>query len=150
MSSSTLKDKPHDFYGYLSTALVSYFNAKLDMKNLNSQDIDGYTRLTKIALKREYVKKAVMTIPYNVSHPQMVRYISDNFETVEETKDDNKKDQYFYIEGYEDIKLTYNDLCLLANGLKDILRSNFHRLVLLINYLKEIARICSKLKISIP
>lgn len=55
-----------------------------------------------------------------------------------------------FLTGYPDIRLKYKDLHLLGSGLREVLRSNFPKLDILIRYLKKIATICSKLELHIP
>jgi hypothetical protein len=41
---------------------------------------EDYVRLSSLNLLRAIVKKAIMTVPYNVSTIQMIKYIRENFE----------------------------------------------------------------------
>jgi hypothetical protein len=48
-----------------------------------------------------------MTIPYNVTTPQMIKYIQDQFE-LDEVNTSNTKELYYLKDSDEDIKLTFD------------------------------------------
>jgi hypothetical protein len=62
----------------------------LNNKELEQIERDDYTRLSNLNLVRAIVKKAIMTIPYNVSTIQMIKYIRENFELC--SNQDNNSD----------------------------------------------------------
>lgn len=69
-------DEPKDFYSYLSVALVYYLKRELGDKKLTPEKRNSYIRLSEITMARSIVKKAIMTIPYNVGIQNMADYIN--------------------------------------------------------------------------
>jgi hypothetical protein len=66
---------------------MDYFKTELDNNNkLSLNEKEGYQRLINGNIKRNIIKKSVMTIPYNVSNYQLINYIKDNFELMEDSK----------------------------------------------------------------
>ncbi|GAA4828678.1 hypothetical protein GCM10023220_71680 [Streptomyces ziwulingensis] len=57
--------------------------------------------------------------------------------------------EYTYKED-PNVMLCSKDISFIATGLKEVLSENFPKLKLLIMYLKSVANICNKLKITIP
>lgn len=78
MEKSTWADKPKDFYTLLNN-LIAHFLQVLNKDNVSSNDKEGYLRLINMDIQRKILKKSIMTIPYNVSDYQIVKYIKDNF-----------------------------------------------------------------------
>ena len=145
LNESTCNDKPKDFYSFLVDSLMDYFKTEVENnKNLSIKDKEGYQRLIDFNIKREIIKKSVMTIPYNVSRYQLVQYIKDNFENI----DDNTKEWYSSKENPE-LKLKYYDFTLLGDGLRKILSYKFQKLNLLLVYLEKLATVCTLLEIPI-
>ena len=68
------KDTPNDFYSFLVHKLGNLFDLKIEAGNIIEND-GSYERLRSFVLERSNIKKAIMTIPYNVSPLNMKKYI---------------------------------------------------------------------------
>jgi len=153
LTKSSHKDIPKDYYQFLLTALANLFKNKLNCNKLSLEDKKCYERLNNIFIKRSTIKKAIMTIPYNVSTHQMINYLKEHFTYMnEDVKVANWSCyvlEYQYIED-PSILLSSKDISLIAIGLREVLETHFPKLKLLIDYLKSIANICNKLNLVIP
>jgi DNA-directed RNA polymerase len=79
---------PKDFYNFLIHKLIVILESYINMGTLLDSNGGSYERLLKFGLTRSDIKKAIMTIPYNVSPLNMRKYIKSNLHVVEsETKD---------------------------------------------------------------
>ena len=153
LTKSSHKDIPKDYYGFLSTALIDLFKSKINCIKLSIQDRNCYIRLTNMLIKRSTIKKAIMTIPYNVSTHQMINYLKEHFIKLNEgIKVDNWSCYTLEYQYKEDpnVILCSKDIALIAMGLREVLETHFPKLKLLIGYLKSIASICNKLNLIIP
>jgi hypothetical protein len=88
-----------------------------------------------------------MTIPYNVSTNQMIKYIKENFVR---SGNYSEVEEWYYFKDDASVVLKYKDFNKIALGLREVLDKKFFKLKLLMTYLKDIARICTKLDIVIP
>lgn len=70
---------PKDFYNFLIYKLDIMFDSEPNNEN--------YKRLKDFVFDRVYLKKAIMTIPYNVSRTNMMKYIIGNLSEVKRDKD---------------------------------------------------------------
>lgn len=68
-------DTPSDFYNFLVNKLINVFKTKIEEINIDDKARGSYERLKKFYIERPFIKKAVMTIPYNVSTLSMVKYV---------------------------------------------------------------------------
>jgi len=143
LNESSWKDKPKDFYSFLVAGLMDHFKKELDNnKDLSMEKQEGYQRLINFNLQRYIIKKSVMTIPYNVSSYQLIKYIKENFLRLDNT-------EWFYTIENKELKLKYSDFTLLGNGLREVLDYKFPKLNLLLTYLENIAKVCTILQIPI-
>lgn len=152
LAESNWNDIPKDFYGFMITELINFFKKKLSSNKLLPEDKICYERLVNILIHRSAIKKAVMTIPYNVSVHQMIKYIKEHFIKINENENNYSSPytlEYQYLED-SNVILCEKDIAFIASGLREVLEINFPRLKLLIWYLKSIANICNKLNIVIP
>lgn len=138
---STWADKPKDFYTFLLNNLIAHFRQGLNKDNVSSNDKEGYLRLINMDIQRKILKKSIMTIPYNVSDYQLVKYIKDNFIHTEQA--------WYILKDNPDVKLKYSDFTLLGKGLRFVLSDKFPKLSSL-KYLESVAEICFMLSIPIP
>lgn len=164
LTKSTHKDTPKDFYTHLVALVVKNFITKMDVitrKLNNSLDTDNltiservlienketYERLINFNIHRKLIKKVIMTIPYNATDYRLVKNIKELLET--SWKDD--EDKWWYTDKLnEHKKLSYKDIDILVDEIREILYTNFPILKELINYLSEVAKICAKLDLYIP
>jgi hypothetical protein len=63
----------------MGVKLIDLFKDKLRSNKLSKEDKSCYERLSKILVLRSTIKKAIMTIPYNVSVYQMIKYLKEHF-----------------------------------------------------------------------
>jgi hypothetical protein len=90
---ATADDIPEDFYTTIAILMKGTIKAKLESlthlatqhpkKFVNENDLklsEIYERLDKLDLIRDIIKKTIMTIPYNVSFIQGIRYLKESFE----------------------------------------------------------------------
>jgi DNA-directed RNA polymerase len=82
------EDRPNDFYSFLVHKLSKKFDKQIEEGNIIEKD-GSYERLRDFVLERSYVKKAIMTIPYNVSSLNMRKYIISNLHLAEDKSKDN-------------------------------------------------------------
>jgi hypothetical protein len=80
---------PNDFYDFLVHRLTNIFNEKINDSVIESKG-GSYKRLSEFMLDRSNIKKAIMTIPYNVTPLSMKIYVRDNLYVLE-NEDDNKE-----------------------------------------------------------
>ena len=67
-------------------------NKKLKTKKI-SVNKESFQRLKNLEIQRNWIKKAIMTIPYNASSIQLIKYLQESFQFDEEqTKLSNKLD----------------------------------------------------------
>lgn len=74
VSNGKLDEIARDFYNFFIYKLEIIFDGDPDNEN--------YQRLRKFVFDRTYLKKAIMTIPYNVSRVNMTKYILENLTEV--------------------------------------------------------------------
>ena len=146
LSLSTFNDRPKDFYTYLLIELLDHFKTKLNDKSLKGPTRKTYERLNNFSFQRNLIKKCVMIIPYNATNPTLIEYFLSNFV---KWCDEDKNVWYGFTINSE-IKLSYEDVSILVKGFREVLTKSFPQLCDLINYLKEIAQVCTKLEIAIP
>jgi len=153
LAKSSHNDSPKDYYQFLLTALLNLFKNKLSCTKLSKEDKKCYERLNDVIIVRSTIKKAIMTIPYNVSTYQMINYLKEHFINVNEgVKVANWSSYVLEYQYKEDpsVVLSSRDITLIALGLREVLETNFPKLKLLLGYLKSIANICTKLNLVIP
>lgn len=151
LGKSSHKDLPKDYYKFITIALKDLFKYKLSNSKLSPEDKASYERLDQMLLSRNTIKKAIMTIPYNVSTHQIIVYLKEHFMRLTSNNDnwDCYKLEYQYIEN-SSIILSSKDITYIAGGLREVLEQNFPKLKSLLVYLKSIANICNKLGLIIP
>lgn len=142
LTESTWEDTPKDFYSFIITSLRDYFKTECNNPDISIENKKAYTRIIKCNLKRDHVKKAIMTIPYNVSYFQLFIYIKEKFVRIGNT-------EWFTIIGDDTSKLHIKDFPIIAKGLLEVLRYKFPKLKLLLDYLEKIARVSGDLLIPI-
>lgn len=144
LSESTWDDVPKDFYTFLVVCFIDYLKTELsENNNLTSEESESYNRLINMKIIREIIKKAIMTIPYNVSNFSLINYIKEGFEL-----EDNSSEWYIY-KNDTSIRLKSLDFTVLGKGLRKVLHEKFHKLELLLKYLDQVARVCTLLEIPI-
>jgi hypothetical protein len=74
---SSWEDIPDDFYSLISALIKGYLKLKLDE---NNEKYNIYKRLYNLDIHRSIIKKCVMTIPYNTTALQGIKYLRENFE----------------------------------------------------------------------
>lgn len=141
LTESTWKDTPKDFYSFIVSNLRDYFKTESNNSKLDVKKKEGYTRLINFNLQRDHVKKSIMTIPYNASSLQIIKYIRENFVRTDDSEWYTFKDDTY--------KLHYSDFSLISKALREVLEYKFPKLNLLLNYLESVAKVCAILNIPI-
>ncbi len=139
---SNWDEEPKDFYSYITFKFIELCKNKLNSNNLSQEDREGYERLSVHNIHRKIIKKNIMTIPYNVSVSQGIKYLKEEFL-------DSDENGWLYLEG-EDIKLRYSDFNLMSKTIREVLTLNFSKMNNLIRYLKLVAKVMNKLGLPIP
>lgn len=143
LEQSSWDNPPKDFYSFILTSIIDYFKTELAKnKKLDKETKESYIRLKDFNFKRSIIKKSIMTIPYNVSTFQLVNYIKENFEWIDDTNMYKSKED-------ENLKLHSSDFNSIGKALREVLEYKFPKLKHLLDYLEDIAKICSKLQIPI-
>ena len=156
LTQSNKEDVPNDLYSFLITNLMDHLRNEMDhlSNDLNNKEItqtkieeikeklEAYKRIIDSKIKRYIIKKAIMTIPYNVSYFQLLNYIKENFVRIDST-------EFFTTKEDNNIKLHYSDFNLIGKGLNEVLNYKFPKLNLLLKYLEKIAKICTILQMPI-
>jgi DNA-directed RNA polymerase, mitochondrial len=146
---------PKDFYMFITVKLKDYFTKEIlriknltqinnELNNENLVLLNSYEKLLEMDINRKIVKTAIMVKPYNASLYQMSNYIKDQFKEVKENGC-----IYYYHPLMEDKKFTSKDINILTKSIEKVLFNEFPKLKCFINYLNEVAGICSELNIPI-
>ena len=77
LTKSSWNHEPKDFYSFTSTRLISFFQDKLKDNELSKDERETCIRLSNLTIARKIVKRAIMTIPYNVSHLKIIEYLQE-------------------------------------------------------------------------
>lgn len=155
LTKSCWDDEPKDFYNFIGVKLISYFKDKLGSVTLSDEERETYSRLINLNMVkniiRKLLKKAIMTIPYNVYFSSMTNYIEENFEFIDENDINIKKgDRWCCLKEDPSIKIKEKDISTLAKGIKIVLGDDRFKLNKLLAYLNGIAKICAELNLYIP
>ena len=169
LTPSNWSDKPKDFYSIIGLKIQLYFYQQLNDKNVNlsKEDKLSYIKLANLDIHRSLIKKAVMTIPYNVSALSLVDYIKEEFipkpnPSYDATKEvPNEESRYsnkyiYYLKSNIDNNVANPTVFLEAdfqNIRKALINSIFvdhKKLDSLVKYLKCVVNIANTLKIPIP
>ncbi len=125
---------PKDFYNFLLHKVVNVFKDKL-AKGITTDPKSkaSYERLAMFIWERSYLKKAIITIPYNVSYKFMVNYIKDELDVLEDGwyKPHDKSDKYL---------INIKDIILLTHTIKDVIFKDSEKMKNLVKYLNNIAK----------
>ena len=146
LNESTWNDNPKDFYHFIALKVKNFFANKLDDSQtgklvLSLEDKESYKKLARLDIYRALIKKAVMTIPYNITLIGIIEQIKD-FATIYEELD--KK--YFVLprefsKNDKDLYLTLSEISSLGSLIFNILNKEMPILNTLRNYLDEMAKI---------
>lgn len=79
LTRSSKNEPPKDFYSQVGSFLNEYFTNKIKSKDLSDRERESYERLANLHITRNIIKKAVMTIPYNATSIQVIKYLKDSF-----------------------------------------------------------------------
>lgn len=149
LTKSNWEDEPKDFYTFTGVKLISYFKDKLKDEALSQEEREICCRLSNLSITRSVIKKAIMTIPYNVSHSTMTNYIEESFEP-SDVECSNLGDKWYHFKDDYSIKIKHKDINALASGLKTVLGDDRFKIKKLLSYLNDIAKICANLDLFIP
>jgi DNA-directed RNA polymerase len=145
---SNKSDKPNDFYNFLVHKLKDLFDKKiLEGEFIDNKTNGSYERLSKFIWDRSYIKKAIMTIPYNSSVRSMRKYISDSLVKIDHDEDNST----WYSDSEKNTKIIINnkDIALLTLCLMNIIQNDFEKIKKLSKYLKNVATLLTILELPI-
>nr|YP_010697841.1 hypothetical protein P1S03_mgp04 [Porodaedalea chrysoloma]WCF76802.1 hypothetical protein [Porodaedalea chrysoloma] len=145
LAKSTWEDKPNDFYSFIALKIHNFFTKELEINlNLDEQTRDSYRRCSLLSTEnnRMLFKKALMVIPYNATAFSIINYLKDQFNFI-------KKDEY-RLKNNNKIMLKEIDFINLNKALNLALFKDSPKLLNLLNYFKDVAKIANKLGIFIP
>lgn len=130
--------KPKDFYNFLLHKLTSLFEQNVVNGLLTDNKTSGsYERLYKFIWDRSYIKKTIMTIPYNVSDMSMKKYLKDCLHKKQDSIN-NRINWYSTCKTFKGTLINDNDISLLIDCLTNIIRGDFEKIKKLIKYLKTL------------
>lgn len=169
-----LDSKPKDFYNFLLHKLNQVFEAKKqnDGEKIDKKSGGNYERLFNFMWDRAFIKKAIMTIPYNSSVRSMIKYITDSLIPIEKEecdkaylkevytdvtheekngKNKSEKDNTFWYTDTQKNKACINnkDILLLVQTLKHIISHDFAKIKKLTQYLKNVSSLLNTLELPI-
>lgn len=141
-------EPPKDFYNFLLHKLIHLFEIKINKGELIDSKYKGsYVRLSKFVWDRSYVKKAIMTIPYNSSRRSMKKYLVDSL--VKMDYDEDKCSWYSDSLNNKVNMINDKDISLLIHSLMHIIENDFRKIRKLIKYLNNIASLYNLLGLPI-
>ena len=131
---------------YINCLLTSKVNEGIleDSKSKGS-----FSRLLNFVWTRAYIKKTIMTIPYNSSNRSMQNYLADSLVILEDYDTDDKISWYSDSEKNRKTVINDKDIILLINSLRFIIEQDFERIKKLIKYLKNVAGILNMMELPI-
>lgn len=116
LNKSNPGDVPQDFYSIVASYLDVSYN-KLNSPDLHKKDRDSIIRLKSLDISRSILKKAIMTIPYNASALQLIKYLQEEFEYDEdETRNKNSViDSNLFNEEMDSLDLVEDSIKIIEN-----------------------------------
>ncbi len=148
---------PGDLYSYMVIKLTEVFEARL-IKGTEKKtgELESIKRLSLFLWNRDILKKVLMTIPYNIRLKTVAKYIKEKLTEIEptsKTKTVNDKTVTVKLSWYvfenNPQEINYDDLILLSTLIVEIISTEFTKITKLIEYLKNVAKICGMLNIPI-
>ena len=137
-------NQPRDFYSFVLHRLMSAIDRKVRNNEFkDSEEKESYERLSRFIWERKDIKKAVMTIPYNVSKRYMKDYLVEFLDEVEDNSNNIGNSNNNRIRWYGNInnklhRINSGDLTLLSNLLYDIIMNDYDKIKRLSSYLKNV------------
>ena len=127
--------------------IISVFESKISSDEIIDSELrESYERLHKFIWKRSYIKKSIMTIPYNSSTRAMKKYLADTLVKLECSTE--KTTLYSSCENGK-LKISSEDLYLLISTLKSVIKNDFEKNKKLGKYLTNVAGILYALGLPI-
>jgi len=149
-------DIPGDLYSYMIIKLKEVFECYLNDPNTMIEIWKSIVRLKNFLWNRDIIKKVIMTLPYNTKKRTIAKYIKEKLTEIDSTvKYKTVKGKQvsvklaWYVLGDNPNSISYDDLMLLSNLIEEIITKEFTKISKLIQYLKNVATICSVLNIPI-
>lgn len=136
LNNLTDKDKPHDWYLYVSEMVEYHISQSNDPKYNNLKNLKK--------IPRSVIKKPIMIMPYNAGSATFKKEILNNFTK----KMINNEIKYVLID-HPNIILDYKDIYLLMDIIQYVINKTYPKINKLVNYLNTVAKISSKLKLSV-
>ena len=134
--------KPQYFYNFLLHKLVALFDQKIESNDNKS----SYKRLRTFVWERSHIKKAIMTIPYNVSSKAMLNYVKSCLYLVD---NNDKVLTYSASESQSKPWVLSDDIKILVADIINIILKDFNKIKRLTKYLQNIATVLTALELPI-
>jgi DNA-dependent RNA polymerase len=169
---STVDDKPEDFYSIIANLINGTLKIRLakekEKMEPDSEIIESYERLLKLELFRDIIKKCIMTLPYNATPLQGIKYLREGFGfygviykdelnniigsefNYDLEKAENITKEYWFKYSKNNIILKSSDFTHLYHILKEVLYDSSKSIKKITDYLGQIAEICAKANTFIP
>ena len=148
------KDNPKDFYSFLLHKLIALFDEKINYSNTDEHVREIHKNLRLFIWERGHIKKAIMTIPYNVSTRNMINYIKESLYKVSEDKLSeqdikNKVNLYSATQVTNKPYVSDEDISVLVDDIRSIIFDGFEKIKKLVKYLKNVATVLGYLELPI-
>jgi len=154
IKASTWSDAPDDFYSVIAYLVKGSLKNKIESnKNEDLDKLESYNRLFNLDIQRSMIKKCVMTIPYNASRVQSIKYLKEVFEYIGvEDEENNTITNEIWLKYKQDnnIRLKNEDFWVLYDTLFEVIYEIAPSIRKISDYLKTIAKICSTANTFIP
>ena len=140
------EDEAQDFYSFVLHKLLEHFVYNLDKNIIEDPGTKGsYQRLNEFVWDRSYIKRIIMTIPYNASPLSMKKYFLNELCYIDRIDD---------VSWYSDranSKTTINsyDASLLIKSISSIISKDYAKIDKLRKYLKNIAKLFNSFNMPI-
>lgn len=138
--------RPKDFYTFLLHKLLSVIKSKLE-QGMISEGKASYERLNSFIWERSHVKKIIMTIPYNSSISSMKKYLIEELTFV--GYDTDIKCNWYSQNNNNKTLINTDDVALLINIIKNIIKTDFTKIDNLVKYLRNVAKLCNACNLPI-
>ncbi len=150
LNSSQKKSEPvneaKDFYSFILHKLLQKFKSKLD-EGIEIDEVNGgsYKNLNEFVWDRKYIKKTIMTIPYNASIRSMQRYFLGELHL----KYEKDGVQWFSDRASSQEVINNRDASLLVKSIVDIIMNDYEKIKKLTLYLINIAKLFDSMNMPI-
>ena len=141
-------DQPKDLYNFLLHRIINIFESNVNRGVLEDEKTKGsYYRLNKFIWDRSHLKKAILTIPYNVTPKSMKKYLTDGLKLLDYDKDNSC---HWYTDNVNhNNQINDHDALLLITVLRNMVFNDFEKIKKLSKYLINVATLFNSLQLPI-